>query len=352
MRPDFWSGRIVRFASLRGLDLTLTRTLALFAALALPLSACSEVPVLDGASAKVEAAKARNDGPALWRVRDDDSTLYLYGTVHLLPDGLDWQRDDLLDVFGQAGTVFFEADSEGVAGAQAQALVTRRGLRTDGLRLSDQLDSYQAKLLEAVSHNGGVPLAQLDSMQPWLATELLTLAAAESAGLSADMSPDAALRSRARRQGKNVAFLERAEDQILQVADLPVDVQLSVLTDTMERFDDTPALLERTARDWAAGDVDALERDLMSAMADAPPAYLDAVLTRRNADWAEQLSAWMDGSGTAVAVVGTLHLLGENSLLDALEERGLAPTRYLAFMGEDVIKPANVRLPPVPGDGE
>ncbi len=324
---------------------------ALFLALC-SLSACSEVPVLDGAAAKVEAAKARNDGPAIWRVQDDDSTLYLYGTVHLLPTGLDWQRDDLLDVFSEAGTVFFEADSDGTAGARAQALVTRRGMRMDGLRLSDQLDDYQAKLLEAVSNNGGIPLAQLDALQPWLATELLTLAAAESAGLSADLSPEAALRSRARRQGKNVLFLEQAEDQIAPIADLPVDVQLSVLTDTMERFDDTPAMLTRTANRWAEGDVVSLERELTGAMADAPPAYLDAVLTNRNADWARQLGDWMDGAGTAVAVVGTLHLLGESSLISELEEQGREVNRYLAFMGDDVIKPADVRLTPVPGGEE
>ncbi|MEM7729521.1 MAG: TraB/GumN family protein [Pseudomonadota bacterium] len=314
------------------------------------LSACERVPVTDGAIAKVQEARARNDGPPIWRLQDVDSTLYLYGTVHLLPDSLDWQRDDMRDAFAEAGTVFFEADHSGPAGLRAQALATQRGLRRDGRRLTEFLDGYQSKLLEAVANNGGLELAALDSMQPWLASEYLTLAAAGAAGLSADLSADEALKSRARRSGKNVVFLETAEAQVDQAADLPLAVQMDVLTDTMERFDGTGDRLAEVAADWAAGDVDALEAALVAPLADAPDGYVDAVLTDRNAAWAERLDAFMDGSGTGMAVVGVSHLLGEGSLQDALEARGHEVSRYLAFLGEDVIKPADLDLPDVPTD--
>ncbi len=314
------------------------------------LSACERVPVTDGAIAKVEEARARNDGPPIWRVQDEDSTLYLYGTVHLLPGGLDWQRDDMRDVFAEAGTVFFEADHTGPEGLRAQALATQRGLRRDGRRLTEFLDSYQSKLLEAVANNGQLELAALDSMQPWLASEYLTLAAAGLAGLSADLSADEALKSRARRSGKNLVFFETAEAQVNQMADLPSDVQLELLTDTMERFDTTGQTLAGMADLWARGDVDGLTDTLVTPLEKAPDGYVDTVLLERNEAWADRLDAFMDGSGTGFVAVGVSHLLGEGSLQDALEERGYDVRRYLAFLGEDVIKPANLDLPDVPTD--
>ncbi|MGB3457161.1 MAG: TraB/GumN family protein [Litorimonas sp.] len=314
------------------------------------LAACERVPVTDGAIAKVEEARARNDGPPIWRVQDEDSTLYLYGTVHLLPSGLDWQRDDMRDTFAEAGTVFFEADHSGPEGLRAQALATQRGLRRDGRRLTEFLDGYQSKLLEAVANNGQLELAALDSMQPWLASEYLTLAAASAAGLSPDLSADEALKSRARRSGKNLVFLETAEAQVNQMADLPRDTQLELLTDTMERFDTTGQTLADVAASWAVGDVEALEAALIAPLEAAPEGYAAAVLLDRNARWADRLDTFMAGSGTGFAAVGVSHLLGEGSLQDALEDKGHTVGRYLAFLGEDVIKPANLDLPDVPTD--
>ena len=308
--------------------------------------------MLDGAQAKVEDARARNDAPPIWRAIDADSTLYLFGTVHLLPPGLDWQKDDMADAFAEAGTVFFEADSRGPEGLKAEALATQLGLRRDGLRLTDSLDDYQAKLLEAVSNNGSIPLASLDAMQPWLAAEYLTLSAAGSAGLSADLAADEALVSRARRSGKALVYLETAEDQLRSVAELPDETQLALLTDTMERFDAMPAMLDRVARDWAVGDVPALEDTLVAPLEAAPEGYVDAVLRARNEDFADTLSRFMEGSGTGFAAIGVSHLIGPDSLVSELKARGYTVTRYFAFQGEDVITPTIARLPDVPESGD
>jgi len=325
----------------------------IFAALlGFSLIACDQVPVSDGAVRKVEEARARNDAPAIWRVQDEDSTLYLFGTVHLLPPGLNWQRDDMRDTFAEAGTVFFEADNSGAAELRAQALATQRGLRRDGRRLTDTLDNYQSKLLEAVANNGGLDLAALDSMQPWLASEFLTLSAARAAGLSADLSADEALKSRAARSRKNVVYFETPEDQVRQIADLPDATQLELLTDTMERFDEMGPTLTAIARDWAVGDVATLETMLIDPLAAAPENYAKVVLLDRNARWAARLDRFLSGSGTGFVAVGTGHMLGEGSLIDALEARGHEVTRYLAFLGEDVIKPADLDLPDVPAGSD
>ena len=318
--------------------------------LCLFLTACGESSVVPGVSDRVEAARERNDGPAIWTVTDFDSTLYLYGTVHLLPDDLDWQKDDMRAAFKEAGTVFFEVDTGSEGQIDAAVLTTSLGMRSDGLRLSDRLDSYQLKLLEAASHNGKISLAALDSMQPWLASEFLTVAAATNAGLSPELSADEALKSRAKREQKNIIYLETIEDQIRVSADQDEALQMIMLTETLEGFDTLGKELTNIAQAWAVGGTAYLTREVVQPFKAKSPAFYDALLTQRNQKWAAQLTAFMEGSGTGFAAVGTSHLLGDDSLIEMLREQGYVVARYYAFQGEDVITPINPTIERPIGD--
>lgn len=313
----------------------------LFPFIALALMSCGETPVISGVDDRVNAARDRNDGPAIWTVKDFDSTLYLYGTVHLLPSDLDWQKDDMRGAFKEAGTVFFEVDTGPDGQVQAAVLTTSLGMRQDGLRLSDNLDSYQLKLLDAASHNGKLSLAALDSMKPWLASEFLTVAAATNAGLSPELSADDALKSRARREQKNVIYLETIEDQIRVSADQPLSIQLSLLTETLEGFNNLGDDLINVAKAWAVGGTDYLTREMVVPMKSKSPIFYDALITQRNQNWSAQFVKFMEGSGTGFAAVGTAHLLGEDSVIEMLREQGYEVSRYYAFQGEDVINPIN-----------
>lgn len=304
-------------------------------AVTLCLSACR--PTQD-AQQRVAAAHERNDAPPIWVVEDYNSKLYLFGTVHLLPSDMDWQKDDMTDVFDKAGTVFFELDSEGQAGIDIVLLTQKLGQYSGGGRLSEKLDSYELKLLEAVSHNGNIPMGTLDSMKPWLASELLTIVAAGDAGLSGDLSADAALKSRAKRQKKNVLFLDSAEEQIRASSDLPNFAQMELFIETMERFNGIGAELNTIAQSWAKGDLKALKTQGASALKDRSPELYKSLILERNRNWTNKFMRFMDESGTGFAAVGVGHLLGEDSVQNMLRDQGYTVSRYFAFKGEDLIK--------------
>ncbi len=309
--------------------------------IALALMACSDAPVISGVDDKVNAARERNDGPAIWVAKDFDSTLYLFGTVHLLPADLDWQKDDMRAAFKESGTIFFEVDSGTDAQVEATVLATSLGMRTDGLRLSGSLDSYQLKLLDAAAHNGELSLAALDGMKPWLASEFLTVAAASNAGLSSELSADEALKSRAKREQKNVIYLETIEDQIRVSADQPDFVQMTLLTETLEGFNSLGDELNSIVQSWAVGRTDFLTREMVLALKNKSPDFYNALLVDRNRKWSTTLTRWMEDSGTGFVAVGASHLLGEDSLIEMLREQGYQVSRYYAFQGENVINPIN-----------
>jgi len=298
----------------------------------------------DSVSERVQKARARNDAPAIWVAKDYDSTLYLFGTVHLLPEGLSWQRDDMREAFNEAGTIFFEVDTGEKSQIDAAVLTTQYGLRDDGMRLSDVLDNYQLNLMEAAANNGNLTVAALDSMQPWLAAEYLTFAATQNAGLSAEFSADVALKSRAERAGKNVVYLESLETQIRASSDLPEYIQLDILTETMERFNSLGAEATQVADQWSVGGTSYLTEKLIRPMRARAPEVFNSLLRDRNRAWSNTLSRFMEDSGTGFVAVGTAHLLGEDSLIDELREQGYEVKRHFAFKGENVIETIDAKI--------
>jgi len=291
---------------------------------------------------KISDARARNDGPAMWIVKDVDSTLYLFGTVHLLPPDLSWQRDYMKNALDASGTVFFEIPSDDAAQIKANVVTTSLGLYGSGNRLSDNLDGYQLKLLEAASHNGNLKYAALDSMKPWLAAEFLTVAAAVDAGFSPELSADAALKNRAERSQKNIIYLDTIEGQIRASADQPNFVQLAVLTEALSQFSNMGGDMKRTVQAWSVGNTAFLKTELIDAFKTRSPDYYNTLFVDRNVAWTNEFDRFLQGSGTGFAAIGVGHMLGEESVVRRLKDEGYQVTRFFAFQGENVIKPVDL----------
>ncbi|MBC6402087.1 MAG: TraB/GumN family protein [Hyphomonadaceae bacterium] len=295
---------------------------------------------------RVSGARTRNDGPPIWVVRDPDSELYLYGTVHLLPPELDWQRDDMREVFDRAGTIFFELDTGPHARLEAGILTRDLGQLSPGQRLSDRLDPYELKLLEAAANNGNIPYVALDSMAPWLASEFLTVAAAAGEGLLPDLAADEALKNRAERLRKNVIYLDDTERQIRASADQPEFVQMILLTEALERFNTMGPDLRRIAEAWAAGDTDRVRTHTVDTIRQKSPQLYSSLIRERNQDWTRKFRKFLEGGGTGLAAVGIAHLLGEDSIQHMLRDQGYTVSRYYAFQGENVIHTIELSINP------
>lgn len=303
----------------------------------LTLSACGQGGTVSG---KVSDARARNDGPPIWVVTDADSTLYLYGTVHLLPSDLEWQRPDMTEAFDASGTIFFEVESSDKTELDAIVLTSSLGMYRDGRRLSDKLDSYQLKLLDAAANNARLNLAALDSMKPWLASEFLSVVAATEAGLDPGLAADEALKSRAERAQKNIIYLDTIESQIRLSADLPEFVQMAMLSESLSGFNSVGPEFVRVAQAWALGSTDFLTAQIIEATKSKSPEFYATLFTERNKVWAQTLTRYLEGTGTGFAAVGIGHLLGEESVQSILKEQGYSVARYYKFQGPPVIKPA------------
>lgn len=261
-------------------------------------------------------------GPALWRLSDADSTVYLFGTVHVLPPALNWRSARVDAAFADAETIVFEADVENPTPAFA-AMVREKGLLPAGRTLSSMLTPETRALLTRVALQSGVDAAALEPTRPWWAALQISVNYAIAAGGDPAAGVERVLSAEARAAGKPMRFLETPEAQIRALADLSPAAEMRFLETTLAQIAEGRADTDALDQAWASGDVAALARIANEDIAEAGPEAYEALLTARNRAWADQIVRMLEGSDDVFVAVGAAHLVGNDSVIALLRARGL-----------------------------
>ncbi|MGQ0559013.1 MAG: TraB/GumN family protein [Sphingosinicella sp.] len=265
--------------------------------------------------------------PALWVVRDDDTIIYLFGTVHML-DGRPWFNDEVKTAFDASNELVLEAVLPENPAAMVP-LLQRYAMFSDGRTLSGLLSPEQRSTVEAALRPMGVPLTAFDRMEPWAVSMMLTALSAQRLGLSGDQGAEQILTRAARERGITVGELEGNERQLAILDGIPEASQLRMLVETAEQQADVGAFLQRMLTSWANGDEQGLA-ELMNESLAEDEALARILLTDRNARWAEWIAQRMQRPGIVFVAVGAGHLGGEGSVQAQLATRGLRSARVPA----------------------
>ncbi|MEN5147225.1 TraB/GumN family protein [Brevundimonas diminuta] len=270
--------------------------------------------------AAVVAAPA-GSGPRLWVVKDEDSTLYLFGTVHVLKPETPWGRAKVDQAFASADEYWFEiADLNDAAGAVP--IIQSKGVSPDR-PLSSLLTTEEQADLDAAARSIGATAAQLDPLRPWFAALQLAMASIAKAGYQPQNGGDQVLHARAAATGKPIKGFETMPQQIGFIADMSEEAQLAMLRSGLKEFDQAPVVLGQMVGAWSTGEVDVLDALIGQEMKTQSPEMYEVMLTRRNADWTDQIMKMLEGSGTAFISVGAGHLAGADSVQSMLAARGV-----------------------------
>lgn len=322
LSPHRAATQVERFAS--GLCAALAACAVLMAGQALAAETRTQTP--DAASpsspspAPAPAPRAVGDGPALWVVRDADSTIYLFGTVHMLKPGTAWGSDKADAAFASASDVWFE-----VADPDDQAALTplfqQYALSPDRPLSSWLTPEEQTRFAEAVKAVGMNP-AQIDPARPWFAALMIGTGPLKAAGFLSEEGVELNLRGRALAAGKSIHGFETLDQQIGGLARMSEEGQMVYLRHYLKSWSTAAVQLDQAVQGWVSGDDAAMEVFAHENGRAISEETHQVFLARRNADWADQIDTVMQGSGTAFVAVGAAHLAGDDSLIDQLRARG------------------------------
>jgi uncharacterized protein YbaP (TraB family) len=265
------------------------------------------------------AARAVRADPALWVVRDKDTTIYLFGTIHILKPGLSWFDSAVKKAFDSSDTLVLELVQP--PAAEMQALVMAKGVATDG-KLPEKERPGLAAGLAAL----GAPATALDPLKPWLAATALTVQSLQKLGYDPGSGPEHVLTAAAAREHKPVIGLETAAEQLGFFDSLSQPAQITFLSNTIDELPKLKGSIEDMVGNWSKGDPVALAKLLNDDLDDSPE-VTKVLLTDRNARWADWIDARMKQPGTVFIAVGAGHLAGDQSVIAQLARHHLKVTR-------------------------
>lgn len=266
------------------------------------------------------AGPARAD-PPMWIVRDADSELVLFGSVHLLPPGLAWRTPALDAALKGADDLWFELPVDDAAQQASAQMAQQRMYLPPGQTLDGQLSKAGRARLRRLAPRLGLSAAQLQPLRPWIVEVTLTVAVAQRAGATHGGGVEQAIAADPNLTAQRRAF-ETVEQQVAMFADAPPREQAASLEQTLKEIEDDPSSYERLAKAWAAGDLKALQAEALDPLRRESPALFKRLVADRNRAWIAQVVQRLHGSGHTVVVVGAGHLLGPQGLPQRLRAMG------------------------------
>ena len=274
------------------------------------------------------AASRAGERNVLWSVRGEHNTVYLFGSVHVLHPDDAALPPAALAAYEDAEQLVMEIDlDDAVADPVAMAGQMQRYARLPaGQSLAAALgDDYQrvADRLGAA----GLDLALLDGFAPWFVGMLLLQLEIAQRGFDPAHGIEQQLAERAIADGKPITGLETPADQFAVLAGLTPAEQKRFLLLTLEETEDTDVRLGELLAAWRSGDTDSLARRL-SEEYEAFPELYGPLTEDRNRAWIGPLTDLFDDRDDYLVVVGALHLVGRNSVVDLLRQRGYRVTQH------------------------
>lgn len=268
---------------------------------------------------------ANSARPAMWKLSDPDTTIYLFGTVHVLPAGLEWRSKAFEQALGSADELVLEIADQG---DKARVAATFRELAiSPGLPpILERVPADQRPALAALARKIGVEPAMLDSLETWAAAVTLGAALYSDMGAKVENGVEQTLSTRAAARKTTIKGLETTAQQLGYFDQLPEDAQRELLRGVIAESSDSKAEFQKMVDAWARGDVAAIAATFDDELRENPE-LARVLLDERNANWTAWLKRRLDAPGTAFVAVGAGHLAGKGSVIEMLKADGLTVER-------------------------
>ena len=295
------------------------------AASALAFAFASSTASAQTAPAPAAAAPATKDAdPALWVVKDADTTIYLFGTVHVLKPGLSWFDEAVKTAFDKSDQLVLEMVEPDTA--TMQQLIVKMAVNPTGSTLTEKLPADKRDAYAKAMADVGIPAQAFDRLDPWVAGITLAVAGLPKLGYDVNSGAEKVLTAAAKAENKPVIGLETAEQQLGYFDTLPEPAQVQYLVSTIDDYPKMGSELEKMIADWSAGNPDALAKTMNEDMRKTPE-LAKVLLADRNARWADWIEKRLAQPGTIFVAVGAGHLAGGDSVQAQLAKHHLTATR-------------------------
>ena len=266
-------------------------------------------------------AVVRAEGPTVWEMRGSSATVWLLGSVHLLRES-DYPLPENIDrVMARAQRLVLELDLDEVEPVASQMIVFSLGRLEEGQSLAGVMGNRSYRLSTQRAEKLGIDLGMLSELKPWFAALTIMNFEMLRLGFNPELGLEQYLASQARQSGKEIVGLETLEYQLQLFDKLSYDTQSALLLQTLSEAGELQGEMSSLVSAWRQGETEALSAALTRSFSDYPEVYR-SIVTDRNEAWVSRILDLGSGGDDTLVVVGALHLVGDDSVIEMLRGKG------------------------------
>jgi uncharacterized protein YbaP (TraB family) len=275
------------------------------------------------------SAPARADSAlhCLWELHGKHNTVYLLGSIHTLRASDYPLAPAVVDAYKNAKSLVMEIDLNELDSAEVQSEMLASATLTDGKTLHDILGAARYARAETMAREVGLDLALFDQFAPWFAAEAISQMQLMQLGFDPSSGVEMYFVGRARTDGKSIAGLETAHDQLVLFESMPMETQSNYLLASLEQAHDLPKDVNDMVRAWQRGDTHWFESEVKSDLGRDPAVY-QSLLVSRNRKWIARIERLLDDDENHLVIVGTAHLVGRDSVIELLKKDGVGADQH------------------------
>ena len=259
--------------------------------------------------------------PALWKIADKDTTIYLFGTIHLLPKGTEWRTAKFNAAAASSSELVVETVIDEANPQSAVMAMMKLAVSPNLPPILDRVAPDKRAALAAVIARSGMPAGILDKLETWAAGMILLGVTFKDLGLDPNSGVETALKSEFKTATKPIDQLETNSEQFGFFDTLPEAAQRKFLESVLDDPAKGRAQFTEMLGVWTRGDVKAMGESFNRELKDSPE-LRENLLRKRNANWNYWLQRRMQQPGTIFVAVGAGHLSGSDSVISMLEKSG------------------------------
>jgi len=259
--------------------------------------------------------------PALWKIADKDTTIYLFGTIHLLPKGTEWRTAKFNQATASSSSLVVETVIDEANPQAAVMTMMKLAISPNLPPILNRVSPDKRAALAAVIARSGMPVVVLDKLETWAAGMILIGVTFKDLGLEPNSGVETALKSEFKTAAKPIDQLETNAEQFGFFDTLPEDAQRKFLESVLDDPAKGRSEFAEMLREWSSGDVKGMGDSFNRELSDSP-ALRENLLRKRNANWNLWLQRRMQQPGTVFVAVGAGHLSGSDSVISMLEKSG------------------------------
>jgi len=276
------------------------------------------IPLLFG-SVPAEARAPQSARPALWEVKDPDTTIYLFGTIHLLPQNVQWRTAKFDQAMASSQQLVVETIIDEKSPKKLMSAMASLGMANGLPPLVERVPAAKRPALQAALRKNGMPLQALDRMKTWAAAFILLGTKFRELGLGGGV--EGVLKGDFSAKGKPIGELESNLEQLTFFDKLPESAQRQLLEGSIEDNKAMTAEFGGMLQAWTSGDVRGIARTFDRDLSESP-AMQQALIRQRNANWSKWIEQRMAQPGAVMIAVGAGHLAGKDSVVEMLKKDG------------------------------